>query len=213
MKSKKTGIAFIVIGILYLFLVSWLISWWYVPDYREPGFEFVSGSSWYKSIPFNIIWGISAPLGALMVIFGFALYTDVERNRVICFITGSILLLFWLAMWNVISITSYLYGIGGGIILLCFILSIRNWAKRRTSLPERNKVAADIRVLGHLFFLIAAWGLCGLLGSPIFCLKPEKMIEYKTEHAAYTMGAKVMICFVFGWISLVISQYIDSEIK
>jgi hypothetical protein len=213
MKSKKTGLTLIVIGILYLFLVSWLTSWWYVPDYRELGFEFVSGSSWYKSIPFNIIWGISAPFGAIIVTLGFALYIRVEKARIIYFIIGSIILLLWLAMWYVTSITSYLYGIGGGIILLCFILSVRNWAKKRTSLPVRNRLASDIRVLGHLFFLIAAWGLCGLLGSPLFGLRPGLMIAFKTEHGAFTMGAKVMICLIFGWVFSVISQYIDSEIS
>jgi hypothetical protein len=213
MKSKKIGITLIVIGILYLLLVSWLISWWYVPDYREQGFEFVSGSSWYRSIPFNIIWGISAPLGALMVILGFALYVKVERKRIIYFIAGSILLLFWLAMWYVTLITSFLYGIGGGIILLCFILSVRNWAKRRKSLPERNRLVSDIRVMSHLLFLIAAWGLCGLLGSPLFGLRPGLMIAFKTEHGAFTMGAKVMICLIFGWVLSVTSQYIDSESK
>jgi hypothetical protein len=196
-----------------MFFVSWLVSWKYVPDYRELGFEFVSGSSWYKSVPFNIIWSISAPLGAVIVILGFALFNRVEKKRIIIFILVTISLLAWLAAWNVNNITSNLYGIGGGIILLCFVLSVRNWAKKRSSLSDRSKLASDMRVLGHLFFLIAAWGLCGLLGSPLFGLRPELMIAFKTEHGAFTMGAKVMICLICGWVFSVISEYIDSETR
>ncbi|MCD4681251.1 MAG: hypothetical protein K8S00_12775 [Bacteroidales bacterium] len=210
MRSKKIGITILIIGILYMLIISWLISWWYVPDYRNLGPEFISGLSWYTSISFSIIRALSAPLGSMLVIVGFALSVKVEKNRTLFFVFGSIILLFWLGMWYVTLINSKIYGIGGGIIICSFLLSVWSWAKKRHTLEERNRLASDIRIISHLFFLIAAWDLCGLLGSPLFGLRPEIMIEFKTQQWAYTMGAKIMICLALGWIFLAISQYIET---
>jgi hypothetical protein len=213
MKSKNSGMVILIIGILYLLIVSWLCSWWYVSDYRELGSEFISSSSWFTSLSFNIIWALSAPLGSVLVILGFALSVPIEKKRILAILIGSIFLLFWLAIWFITSITSSLYGIGGGIIIICFLISVWSWAKKRPTLEVRYRLASDLKIISHLFFFIAAWGLCGLLGSPLFGLRPELMIEYKTQTAAYTMGAKVMVCLAIGWVLLAISQYIDTYSK
>lgn len=209
--SQRIGILILGIGSVYMLLMAWLASWWYVPDYRQLGPEFVSGSSWYTSIPFNIIWSLSAPVGSILVVLGFALVVRVEKSRILFFGIGSIVFLVWLAFWSVSSITSVLYGIGGGIIIVCFFVSIWSWAKRRSSLESRDKTPTDIRVLGHLFFLIAAWGLCGILGTPIFGLRPELMMKFHTQNMAMIMGAKILICLVIGWILIAISQYIETR--
>jgi hypothetical protein len=210
MKSKKIGILMITIGIIYILLISWMASWWYVPDYRNLGPDFLSNNSWYTSITFNIIWSISLPLGAILVILGCAIYLKIERYRILLYFIGSIILLFWLGIWYVNSITSKLFGIGGGVIIICFFFLAWNWIKRRPYLDGKNKLAADIRLISYLFFAISAWGLCGLLGTPIFGLRPEIMLMYKTQNGAYTLAAKVMICLILGWIFLSISQYIET---
>jgi hypothetical protein len=209
--SKKIGIVILSIGILYLVLVAWLSSWWFVPDYRQLGRNFVTGETFYTSFAFFIIWSISTPLAAIMIVLGFGLYTKAEKNRILYFSIGSVLLLWWLASWYVLSVTSVLFGIGGGIIILSFLISIRSWSKKRGQLDDRNKLAADIRVLGHLFFFVAAWGICGLLGTPAFALRPELVIEYNTQIMAYTLGAKVMICLILGWICLAVSQFLEKR--
>lgn len=209
MASKRIGTAILSLGILYMILVSWLISWWYVPDYRQFGPGFVSGSSWYTSTPFNIVWAVSAPLGSILVIFGFALSVGIEKRHAVYFVIASIILLLWLALWQVSSITSALYGIGGGIIIICFLVCVRSWAKKRVHLEGRGKLAADVRILGHLFFLIAAWGLCGLRGAPMFGLRPKLMAEYGTQ--PIDMGAKVLICIAVGWICSAISQHLETD--
>ena len=210
MKLKNIGIVLLIIGILYLLIISWLCSWWYVSDYREFGPEFISSSSLYTSLPFNIIWALSAPLGSVLVIFGFALSRQIEKNRILFFLIGSVILLIWLAMWYVSFITSRLFGIGGGIIIISFLICVWSWAKRRPTLKVSYRLAADIRIVSYLFYLIAAWGLCGLLGSPLFGLRPEIMIEFKTQQGAYTMGAKVIVCLTLGWILMAISEYIET---
>ncbi len=208
--SKGFGIIILIIGAFYMFLVAWLASWWYVPDYRAAGPDFVSGSSWYTGIAFNIIWSISAPVSSILIVLGFALVFRIERNRILFFVSGSIVFLCWLAFWSVSSVTSVLYGIGGGIIILSFFVSVWSWAKRRPSLNKHGKTAGDTRILGHLFFLIAAWGMCGLLGTPIFGLRPELMNQFNTQNMAITLGAKVLICLVAGWILIVISQFMET---
>jgi hypothetical protein len=210
MKLKKTGIVIIVISLLYLILVSWLASWWYVPDYRTLGPEFISGSSWYTSLAFNIIWSASLPLGAILLVLGFALYIRIERNRILFYIIASLIIIFWLGMWYVSSITSILFGIGGGIIIICFSFSVWNWAKKRPHLNRINRLAADIRLLGYLFFVISAWYLCGLLGTPMFGLRPEIMLMFKTQYGAYTLAAKIMICLMVAWILIAVSHYIET---
>lgn len=72
---------------------------------------------------------------------------------------------------HVSSITSRLYGIGGGIIIICFLISVWSWAKKRSTIEVGHRLTADLRIISYLFFLIAAWGLCGLLGSPLFGLR------------------------------------------
>jgi hypothetical protein len=208
MNSKQIGIAVLTIGILYMILVSWLMSWWYVPAYRQLGPEFLSGSSFYTSIPMNIFWALSAPLGSMLVILGFSLSNHDDKRFTVCFAIGSIIILLWLGFWFVSSITSELYGIGGGIIIACFFISVWAWASKRNQLEGRNKIASDARIVGHLFFLIAAWGMCGLLGTPIFGLRPKLMLEFDTQ--PMTMGAKVLICTALGWLFLAFSQYVET---
>ena len=210
MKSKKIGVLIIAIGIIYLLLISWIASWWYVSDYRNLGPDFLSNDSWYTSMTFNILWSISLPLGAILVILGFAIYAKIERNHILYYCIGSIILLFWLSMWGVSFITSKLFGIGGGIIIICFSFLVWNWTKIRPYLNSKNKLAADIQLISYLFFAISAWGLCGLLGTPMYGLRPEIMLMYKTQNGAYTLAANVMICLVLGWIFLSISQYIET---
>ncbi len=208
---KTIGIIILGIGAVYIFLIALLASWWYVPDYRVAGPDFVSGSSWYTGVPFNIIWSLSAPVGSILIVLGFAMVVRIEKNRILFFGAGSIVFLGWLAFWSVSSITSVLYGIGGGIIIISFFITIWSWAKKRSLLTKRKQAAADISILGYLFFLIAAWGLCGILGTPIFGLRPELMIEYRTQSIAAMMGSKILICLVIGWIFIALSQYIETR--
>jgi hypothetical protein len=67
----------------------------------------------------------------------------------------------------------------------------------------------DLRAIGYIFFVITAWGMCGLLGIPSFGLRPEQLIEYESYGILINMGAKVLVCFTLGWVFFAISQFIE----
>lgn len=54
-------------------------------------------------------------------------------------------------------------------------------------------------MVGNVFFLFAAWYLCGLLGAPTFALRPELMAEYGTQSSAASLGSLIAVYLVLGW--------------
>jgi hypothetical protein len=212
MNSKIIGIILFLIGLLYMIIIGWLLSWRYVPDLREFGFDFITGSSFYSSNVFFTLWTLSIILGSILSFIGLCLYAKIEKINLLLFILGSILLLLWLGIWNQSSLNAPLYGVGGGIILICFIVSLLYWSKTRSNLEYSERLVSDLRVIGLIFFLIAAWGLCGTLGVPSSSLRSGLLLKFNTQNLAYTLGAKVLICLVLGWIFLAMSFYFESRI-
>jgi hypothetical protein len=51
--------------------------------------------------------------------------------------------------------------------------------------------------------------MCGLIGVPAFGLRPEQLLEFKTQGILITMGTKVIVSFALGWIFLALSQYVE----
>jgi hypothetical protein len=188
---------------------GWLVSWWFVPDFREAGPSFISGNSFYSSNPFFAFWALSVPLGSFITALGLALYIRMERFRVFIFIVCALILLLWLGLWSQSTLYPILYGIGGGIILFSFCISIWALAKTRINSTGIIRLSLDLRAVSYILFVITAWGMCGLLGVPSFGLRPEQLLEFDTKGILLTMGAKVLICFSVGWILLAVSQYIE----
>ena len=209
MKIKTISLALIVIGIAYMFVDGWLVSWWFVPDFRQAGPAFISNDSFYSSEAFFIFWAVSVPLGSIITALGLALFARLEKTRIFLFVICALLFLAWLAFWSQSILCPVLYGIGGGIILISFCFAIWSLAKIRMNANGSEKTVLDIRAIAYIFFVIAAWGMCGLLGVPSFGLRPEDLLEYKTNHLLLTMGAKVLICFTAGWVFLSISQLLE----
>ena len=209
MNSKIIGLILFLIGLFYMLIIGWLLSWWYVPDFREYGFDFITGSSFYSSNILFTLWALSVPLGSILACIGLGLYVKVEKFHLILFIIGSIVLLFWLGLWNQSFLHAPIYGIGGGIILICFFYSLWYWTKKRSILDYNDRLASDLRMIGLIFFVIAAWGLCGTLGVPSSSLRSELLLKFNTQNLAYAMGAKVLICLVLGWIFMALSNYIE----
>lgn len=59
-----------------------------------------------------------------------------------------------------------MFGIGGTLILLFFIGILWFWAKERMALKEASTAAADLKLVGYVFMLIAAWFICGIASIP-----------------------------------------------
>ena len=209
MKTKTLSLIIFIIGIAYMAIDGWLVSWWFVPDYKQVGPSFISNSSSYSSMSFFTFWALSIPLGSILTALGLALFTKLEKMRFIIFIIGSLILLAFLGFWSQSILYPVLYGVGGGLILFSFCISIWFLSKVRINNKTISKNVLDFRAIAYIFFVITAWGLCGLLGIPSFGLHPELLIEYGLQKTLLTMGAKVLICFTFGWIFLAISQYYE----
>jgi len=188
---------------------GWLLSWWFVPDYRQVGPAFISDNSFYSSRTFFTFWALSVPLGSIITALGLALYMRLEKLRLFIFIFCSFGFLAWLGLWSQSILYPVLYGVCGGLILFSFCISIWSLAKTRMNSKGNTTLFLDLRAIGYIFFVITAWGMCGLFGIPSFGLRPEQLLEYKTYGMLITMGAKVVICFTLGWIFLAWSQYVE----
>jgi hypothetical protein len=157
------------------------------------------GESAYSSL-FGFTWALSAPLGAYIVAIGAALTAKVERR------------VFWLlipllpiiTVWNILGTTSQmvpaLFGIGGGLITLFFIGSTMQWARTRPTLTQAGKKGSDLRMVGSIFFVMAAWNLCGVFGMHNFVLRPELADKFSVLISSTIDGAStVMVLLVLGW--------------
>jgi cytochrome bd-type quinol oxidase subunit 2 len=91
-----------------------------------------------------------------------------------------------------------LFGIGGSLILLLFLGSAWLWAKERAALEGSAAAAADLKLVGYIFLLIAVWFTCGALSWPF--LKAFEGQEPSTP-------LHIMLFFVLGWLFLFLSHY------
>ena len=67
------------------------------------------------------------------------------------------------------------------------------WAKERMALKETSTTGADLKLVGYVFMLIAAWFICGIASQPF--LKAF-------EGEAPTTPIHVMIFLLLGWFFL-----------
>jgi len=91
-----------------------------------------------------------------------------------------------------------LFGIGGTLILLFFFGILWFWAKERMALKDSFKTAADFKLVGYVFLLLAAWFTCGQTSMPF--LKAFEAVP--TPSPIY-----IMIYWVLGWLFLFLSHY------
>ncbi|MGW8251668.1 MAG: hypothetical protein ACWGO1_13565, partial [Anaerolineales bacterium] len=182
------------LGALYMLLMGWLSSWWVVPVIRQSGLEGLPGTAFF------FFWQLAAPVGALLVAVGAPFIARVERARKAIIIGGSLVVTVWLAF----SIGAFkqvippIFGIGGGLITLAFLGATWDWTRSRSGLSNPAQAGADLSMAGHLFYLIAAWYLCGLLGAPTFLLRPEQAMTIMPENTAISLGTTILICMTLG---------------
>ena len=104
---------------------------------------------------------------------GAALIAQVERRVLLLLILLIVLFAAWRIAGTTSQIVPALFGIGGGLITLFFIGSVWNWARIRPTLSGSDRTGSDLRMVGFVFFVVAAWDLCGLFGMSGFVLRPE----------------------------------------
>jgi hypothetical protein len=197
------------VGALYMLLMGWLSSWWVVPTIRQTGIESLPG------VAFFFFWQFAAPVGALLVAIGAAFIARVERPRKAVIIGGSIAVVFWLYVSMVVinKVIPPVFGIGGGLISLAFLGALWDWARSRPGLSSTARTGADLGMAGHVFYLIAAWYLCGLLGAPTFLLRPEQSLKFIPESNAISLGTTILIFMTLGSVFMFFSRRVALKVE
>jgi hypothetical protein len=72
------------------------------------------------------------------------------------------------------------------------------WAKERMALKGSSTAAADFKLVGYVFLLMAAWFTCGI-GSQPFLEALEGQDPMNPIH--------IMTLLVLGWLFLFLSHY------
>ena len=193
MTKQKVGLVLFWIGVIFLF--GWLVVGWTIggPAYRNLTSEEIKQTIWAIGALGNILASITIPLGGLLAGIGALLYSGAKGSTVWKFGIG-IFLAFIIA--NVVGILGHfspLFGIGGTLILLSFTGILWLWARERMTLEGSSKSAADFKLVGYVFMLMAAWFMCGVGSVPFW---------KAFEGQAPMSPIGVMILLALGWVFL-----------
>ncbi len=189
------------LGALYMLGLGWLYSWWIVPATREAGPVYIQDLV-------GFIWALAVPLGSVLVLLGVALIAQVERRVFWLLVAGSVLSAAWRVIGTSSTLLPQLFGIGGGLITLFFLGLVWSWVKTRPGLSGPERTGSDLRVVGFLFLVVAAWDLCGLLGIPTFLLRPEQGQAFAiSPGSAINMASTILVLLVLGWAFMFFGQW------
>jgi len=191
--SQKIGWVVFTIGGLYMFGLGWLYSWWVVPAANQFG-----GAAYSGLVGF--LWQLSVPLGAFIVAIGAALTARAERRVIWLLILLLVLITGWKMAYTSSQLVPAFFGVGGGLITLFFLGSTWQWARNRSTLTRAGKTGSDLRMVGYIFFVVAAWYLCGIFGIANFVLIPELADKFSVPVGSTINLASVeMVLLVLGW--------------
>ena len=203
--SQKIGWGIFIFGGLYMLGLGWLYSWWMVPAANQAGPAALAG-------PLGFIWALSVPLGAFIVAIGAALIAQVERRTFWLLILVVVLFTAWRILGTASQMVPALFGIGGGLITLFFLGSAWHWATVRPTRSGANKTGSDLRMLGLVFFVVAAWDLCGIFGMANFVLRPELASQFGVPISSTINAASgVLVLLVLGWGFTFFGQYLSRQ--
>ena len=199
MTKQKVGL------VLFWIAVVWGVFWGILGSIYQSEFylgvltfEELNKTIWATPGPLMALWAFAPPLGALVAGIGLLLYSGVKRSTIWKFGIGVFLGIIISFVIGALGHFPPLYAIGGTLILLFFFGILWLWAKERLALRGQSAAAADLKLAGYVFMLMAAWYTCGIAGAQwhkAFADQPP-MLEPIT----------VMIFFVLGWLFLFLSQ-------
>ena len=127
-----------------------------------------------------------------------------------------ILLLVLAVIWKMVGTSSQmvppLFGIGGGLITLFFIGSTWLWARTRPTLAGAAKTGSDLRMVGFIFFVVAAWNLCGIFGVGNFVLRPELATKFSMPFSnTLDTASYILVLLVLGWAFTYLGQLVARQ--
>ncbi|MFC2134447.1 hypothetical protein ACFLTH_07495 [Bacteroidota bacterium] len=191
MTKQKIGLVLVCIALIWAVVWGLIGSLFVDAALRELTMEQLNQTMWGFNKPWYFLWAFSVPLGAWLSLIGLLLYTNAAGFSVLKYALISIvLILFAIFFGGFTGHVPAFFGIGGALILFFFIGIIWHWSKERTKLEGTAAAAADFKLAGYVFFLIAAWFICGLAGFPY--MKALENISQGTP-------IHIMIFLVVGW--------------
>ncbi len=205
--SQKIGWIVFGIGVIYMLGLGWLYSWRMVPAANQSGAEAIANL-------FGLVWALSVPAGAFVVVIGAALIARVERLTFLLLILIVIITVAWRVLGTTSQLVPALFGIGGGLITLFFLGSAWNWARVRPRLSGAARTGSDLGMLGRVFFVLAAWDLCGIFGIGNFVLRPDLAEKFAVPFGSTINSASgVLILLVLGWGFNFFGQLISRRVQ
>lgn len=205
MKKQKIGLAIFWIAII------WAIVWGVIgsitvgPLVRNLTMAELDQTIWAARGPLMLLWGLGGvPLGALVAGIGALLYSGAKGSTIWKFGGGIFLaVLGSMALTSLVHIPA-LFGIGGTLIMFLFFGVLWFWADERKTLKGNHATAADLKLAGYVFMLMAAWFTCGIAGQHF-----GKAFEGQEP----TNPIYIMAFFVLGWGFLYLGYYRAAKSK
>ena len=198
MTKQKIGLVLFWIAVIWAFLWGIIVSVILGSSFRNLTMDEVNQTMWAVTGPWFLLWGYGVPLAALVACIGVLFYSGAKGSTIWkCGIGIFLGIIIGLAS-GLLSHIPPLFGIGGTLILLFFIGILWLWAKERMALKDAPTTAADLKLVGYVFMLIAAWFVCGIASIPFL-----KALE--NEPSATPLH--VMVFLVLGWLFLFLGHY------
>jgi len=198
MTKQKVGLVLFWIAVIWAFLWGVLASVFVDSAFNNLTMDEVNQTMWAFTGPWYLLWAFGVPLGALVAGIGILLYSSAKGSSIWKCGIGIFLGIIIGMVSGFLGHIPALFGIGGTLILLFFIGILWLWAKERMALKDAPTTAADLKLIGYMFMLIAAWFICGIASQPF--LKAF-------EGEAPATPIHVMIFLVLGWLFLFLSHY------
>ncbi|MFC1912847.1 hypothetical protein ACFLX7_01450 [Chloroflexota bacterium] len=207
MKTNRVGLIVFWIFVLYMVGMGFVASWWVVPTYRNLAPDQIGGTIWAGDSLLFLIWALSTPLGAVLACVGLLIYVRAKNSLIWLFGAGVTLLLVIIGFLPIPGYYPPVFGIGGGLVMALFLITLWFWAKRRPLLEGSARTAANFQLVGYVFFLVGMWYLCGLLGPPAYLLNTDKVQQFGSLQGAQVSAVQIFIYFILGWLFTFLSQH------
>lgn len=195
-----------------MFAASWLAMWWVAPIFRNTPPEELEGTIWaFGGLVFSAV-GFSVPAGIVLMTVGALLLGESDKARIWPFVLGIMVLALTFMYPSTLGYYPAAFGVAGGVILVLFFAVLWLSAKKRRALQGAARTAADFQLLSYVFFVMAAYLMCTLLGNPYSGLYfPEKVIEVGALPYHYSFGTKAVVYLALAWLCTFLSHFKSSQ--